>query len=274
MQTLLFHTLTIPLLLAFMLISISVQAKNDEFPGRAKYPTVPYIEISDFHKIKDKSIIVDVRSAYEHKTLRIKNALNIPLSSSSYVSEMTKLRKLNKNKKIIVYCNGKTCMKSYKATLKSIRAKIKDVISYDAGIMDWAKKYPADAVLLGESPIDPKKIISKKTFKTYLIKPEDFENKIGDGNSIVLDVRDRYQRDAAGLFAGKEQRVYINDATGLDKYITKAKNENKTLLIYDEVGKQVRWLQYYLEGKKAKSYYFMKGGVRNYYKYLDKKYKY
>ena len=259
--------------ICLFVISASSFAKNKEFPGRDRYPTVPYVTITDFYKIKDKVIIVDVRSAYEHKTLRIKNALNISVSSRSYIKNMKKLRKDSGNKKIIVYCNGKTCMKSYKAALKCKQHNIKNVVSYDAGIMDWAKKYPAEAVLLGESPIDPKKIISKKTFKTFLISPEKFENKIGAGNVLVLDTRDQLQRNATGLFPGKEKRVYINDATGLDKYIAKANREEKTLLIYDEVGKQVRWLQYYLEGKGADSYFFMKGGVRNYYKYLDKKYK-
>ena len=271
MHTLLLRILTT--LFSFLLLTVSVQAKNDEFPGRERYPTIPYITITDFYKEKDKVVVVDVRSAYEHKTLRIKGALNISISSRKFVDDMRQLRANNAGKKIIVYCNGKTCMKSYKAALKCKRNKIKNVISFDAGIMDWAKKYPDEAVLLGENPINPRKIISKKTFKTYLIPPEKFEQKIGAGNVLVLDTRDQLQRNATGLFPGKEKRVYINDATGLDKYIAKANREEKTLLIYDEVGKQVRWLQYYLEGKGADSYFFMKGGVREYYKYLDTKYK-
>lgn len=251
--------------------SINTFAKNAEFPGRDRYPTTPHISISDLHKIKDKVIIVDVRSAYEHKTLRIKKALNIPLSSKDYVKNMRELRYDNPNKQIIVYCNGKTCMKSYKAALKCKKNKIKNVVSYDAGIMDWAKKYPADAILLGESPIDPKNLISKKTFKTYLISPEEFEKKLSQ-KVLVLDVRDSFQRDATGLFSGKERSVSINDLKGLNKYIQQANKENRTLLIYDAVGKQVRWLQYFLEGKKSKSYFFMKDGSRAYYKYIAKKY--
>jgi len=37
------------------------------------------------------------------------------------------------------------------------------------------------------------------------------------------------------------------------------------LMIYDAAGKQVRWLQYYLEDKGLKSYYFMAGGINAYY---------
>lgn len=260
-------------LLIFALTSVNSYAKNTEFPGREKYPTTPYISITDFQKIKDKVAVVDVRTAYEYKTLRIKGAVNISISSKDFVNQMQLLRKANPDKKIIVYCNGKTCMKSYKAALKCKRNNIKNVISYDAGIMDWARKYPADAVLLGKSPVVPQRIISKSAFKSYLISPENFENKLGTGKVLVLDVRDQLQRNATGLFPGKERRVYINDASGLDKYIAKANKEGKTLLIYDEVGKQVRWLQYYLEGQNANSYFFMKGGVRNYYKYLDARYK-
>jgi len=256
-----------------LVTSANSYAKNSEFPGREKYPTTPYISINDLHKIKDKVVVVDVRTAYEYRTLRIKDALNISLSSKDFVSQMQLLSKANPDKKIIVYCNGKTCMKSYKAALKCKHHDIKNVISYDAGIMDWARKYPADAVLLGESPVAAQRIISKKAFKSYLITPEEFENKLGAGKVLVLDIRDQLQRNATGLFPGKERRVYINDASGLNKYIAKANKGGKTLLIYDEVGKQVRWLQYYLEEKKAKSYYFMKGGVRNYYKYLNEKYK-
>lgn len=274
MKNVLSHLIKIFLLIGIFTFSFNSYAKNDEFPGRAKYPSVPFITISDLKKIKEKAIVVDVRSKYEHQTLRIKDALNIPVSSQQFTAQMKKLRSENKDKKIIVYCNGKTCMKSYKAALKCKKAEITDVVSFDTGIMDWAKTYPDDSVLLGENPINPNKIISKKIFKSYLISPDSFEKKMGTNKVIVLDVRDRNQRNATGLFPGKEHRVYISDATGLDKYITKANDENKTLLIYDEVGKQVRWFQYYLEAKGAKSYKFMKGGVKNYYKYLDKKYKF
>ena len=209
MKSTLSNSLKILLSFCIFALSFNSYAKNEAFPGRAKYPSVPFITISDFKKIKDKVIVVDVRSKYEYQTLRIKDALNIPFSSQQFTAQMKKLRSENKGKKIIVYCNGKTCMKSYKATSTCKKAEIKDVVSFDAGIMDWANTYPNDAVLLGESPIDTSKIISKRLFKTYLINPGNFENKIGTGKVIVLDVRDRNQRNATGLFYGKEHRVYI-----------------------------------------------------------------
>ncbi|MEK7816390.1 MAG: hypothetical protein AAB294_06180, partial [Pseudomonadota bacterium] len=46
--------------------------------------------------------------------------------------------------------------------------------------------------------------------------------------------------------------------------IERAKKEKKTLLVYDQVGKQVQWFQYYLESRGLKDYYFMKGGAQAY----------
>jgi hypothetical protein len=37
------------------------------------------------------------------------------------------------------------------------------------------------------------------------------------------------------------------------------------LFIYDEVGKQVRWLQYTIEELGLKNYYFMDKGAKAYY---------
>ena len=100
-----------------LFIAISaVNAKvNDEFPVRKLYPAVPYIELEDLYKERNKVIIVDVRSSYEYETLRIKGALNISVSSTNYIADMKKLRSDNPKSKIVVYCNGRTCKKSYKA---------------------------------------------------------------------------------------------------------------------------------------------------------------
>ena len=268
-----------PLQLTNLLVSIlmllfahqvfAADAKK-EFPGRDTYPEVKFIELNDFHqKFKKKEVIVvDVRSKYEYETLRIDGALNIPLASSDFVSEMAKLRDSD-SKPIVVYCNGKTCMKSYKAARKCDSKNIKDVIAYDAGIMDFAAAYPRDALLLGKTLNDPKKLISKSNFKKRLLSPEKFGERIADTSDIVLDVRDRFQREGISMFVGREFRVPIDNTRRLDRYIEKALKGKKALLIYDAAGKQVRWLQYYLEEKGLKSYYFMAGGINAYYNDLE-----
>ena len=59
-----------------------------------------------------------------------------------------------------------------------------------------------------------------------------------------------------------------DDRAKLNAYIKQAKEENRALFIYDEVGKQVRWLQYALEKENIKNYYFMATGAKGYYKQM------
>jgi rhodanese-related sulfurtransferase len=146
------------------------------------------------------------------------------------------------------------------------------VHSYDAGIMDWARTYPELAELLGKSPVDPKKLISKKEFKKHLLSPDAYGEHVANSGAIVLDVRDRFQREALSIFVGRERRAYLDDKKKLDRYIEKAKREGKTLLVHDAAGKQVRWLQYYLKDKGLKSYYFMDGGIAAYYDKLKEEF--
>ena len=260
-------------LVFFCVLLASGQAvASAEYPGRDTYPNIDYIELADFHnKFRaNDAVVVDVRSSYEFQTLRINGAINVPLASKTFISKMRELRQQNPDKIIVVYCNGKTCMKSYKAARKCKINKIEKVVAFDAGIMDFARTHPKDAILLGKALDDPKKLISKDDFKKRLITPDQFGTRIAETGDIVLDVRDRFQREGLSIFVGREFRVGLDNTKRLDRYIGKAKKENKALLIYDAAGKQVRWLQYYLEEQGLKNYYFMKGGIRSYYDQMEK----
>jgi len=248
-------------------LAVANEKSSKEFPGRDLYPEVPFIQLKDFYQKRKRKeiIVVDVRSEYEYKTLRMEGAINIPLASKDYVSEMKKLR-ASSTVPIVVYCNGKTCMKSYVAVRRCMVEKIDNVLSYDAGILDFAKNYPKESILLGKVLNDPSKLISKEYYDEHLLSPDKFGERIAETDDIVLDVRDRFQREGISIFVGREHRVSIDDTKRLERYIDKAQNEKKYLLIYDAAGKQVEWLQYYLEDRGLKSYYFMQGGISNYYK--------
>lgn len=145
-------------------------AADSEYPGRKVYVGTPYIELKQLGEQFNEVVIVDVRSNYEFKTLHIKTARNIPLGPKNFVNDMRALRKQYPDNKIVTYCNGKTCMKSYKAASKGIE----NVVAFDASIMDWAKANPDRSVLLDVLPIDPGRLISKKDFTSKLLGPEDF----------------------------------------------------------------------------------------------------
>lgn len=253
------------LIVLLILLGNQVFAAETEFPGRKIYLDTPYITLEQLTQEFEDVIIVDVRSGYEYSTLHIKNSFNVSLNSNNFIQEMRGLRKQQPHKKIITYCNGKSCMKSYKAASKCRTNGIDNVIVFDAGIMDWAKSNPALAVLLGSSPIEPTRLISKNKFTARLLEPETFFKQANNSKSLIIDVRDPLQRAGMPLFVGREKRATLDDTKKLKALFAQAKQENRTLYIYDEAGKQVRWLMYYLENEGATNYFFMKGGAKAYF---------
>ncbi len=247
------------LLLPLLLIPGASLLANDDFPLRTEYPKVKVIELDALHDKRLDVVIFDVRSIYEYDTIHIKGSRHLAISSKTFVDTLQKLRKTEK-RPLIFYCNGHTCKKSYKAATKALSGNIDNLYAYDAGIFDWAKAYPKETVLLNNGPAYPEKMITKATFKAHLMEPGEFALRVGH-NAITLDIRDRMQVVGSRLFPTRQRSVPL-DNDKLKVYIDKAINQKKTLLIYDAVGKQVRWLQYYLESAGLRDYYFMKGGVR------------
>ena len=244
-------------------------AADKDFPGRKEFPKIPVMEMSDLHGKLNDVVIVDTRSHYEFDTLRIKDSFNIPVAEENFEQDLAKLR-AQTVKPIVFYCNGRTCYKSYIAVKKAQEAGIQNTVAFDAGIFEWVNTYPSQGVLLGKSPVNLKSLIAVNKFKSRLLDPDTFSEKATDmgSNSMVLDVRDKFQRAGIGFFPGKERWVSLDDKEKLAKYLKKAKETNKTLFIYDEVGKQVQWLQYALEEVGIKDYYFMHNGAKAYYAQL------
>jgi len=254
-----------------LFISSMALAAGDDFPGRShkKYKAAPYMELADLYKQRKSVVIVDARSSFEFDTLRIKGAINIPVSLDTFADEVKELR-AKTDKPLVFYCNGHTCMKSYKAVLKAMEVGVDNVFAYDAGIFDWTKAHPKHAELLDQSPVNLKHLISKKKLKARMLDPDSFADRatIDVSKSFVIDIRDKYQRAGIGFFPGMERWVSLNNMKKLYAYVEKAKKKNKTIYIYDEVGKQVRWLQYALERMGVKKYYFMQKGAKAYYKMI------
>ena len=248
------------------LFSSVVFAVDEGFPGRSEFPDVLVYEKSQLFDDFRDVVLVDTRSTYEYETLRIKGAVNIPVSNNDFGEKLKQLR-ASTSKPIVFYCNGRTCYKSYRAGREANNLNIDDTYAYDAGIFEWAKTYPNHAILLGKSPINPEDIIPATKYTSHLLDPDKFGEKAYQmrTTSLVIDIRDRYQRAGTGLFPSKERWASLDNQKQLQQYINLAKKQNKTLFIYDEVGKQVRWFQYALEKANIKNYYFMKKGARHYY---------
>ena len=250
------------LALASLFVATSSQAKSGPFPHREEFKDVPVVESKDLMNKLASVNVVDVRSKYEYQTLHIKGAINIPLNKVDFASQVAKLIKSN-SKPVVFYCNGGTCKKSYKAVKEALKGGVRGTKAYDAGIYAWAQIYPEQSVLLGKNPMNANDFIDNKTYKSRIIEAARFEKMMGP-NAIVLDIRDRIQRDLQ-LFPFNEHRAELDDTASIRNYVQMAKRSNKTLLVYDKVGKQVRWFQYYLEKEGVRNYYFMKGGSEGYY---------
>ena len=255
-------------LLVGLFSSASFGADSDpQFPGRDLYREVPTYSLAEVFKKLDSIAIVDSRSQYEFDTLHIKGALNISLSDKDFDTKLRILRG-STDKPIVFYCNGVSCHKSYQAVRRAIFLKVDNTFAYDAGIFAWAKAHPEKSVLLGNSPIRQADIIDKDAFNAHLLSPKEFGSQV-EHSSLVLDVRDRFQRDGIGFFPGLERRVSLDQADKIDKTLRIAKNDKRPLLIYDEAGSQVQWLQYRLVNAGVTNYYFMQGGAKAYYDMLD-----
>lgn len=253
--------------LTTLLASSFAYANTDEFPGRKEFPEVKIYTKEHLNSNFDDVLVIDTRSNYEFETIHINTAINISVSDKDFAEQVKEVRQRT-NKPIVFYCNGRTCYKSYKATKAAIKSNIRNVFAYDAGMFEWAKTYPDRTTLLGKSPIDPSDLLNKATLKSHMLAPAKFsEMAYGMGEKAdILDIRDVTQRaNSIGYFVGMEHWVSINNKERILKSLRRANKKNKTLLIYDAVGKQVRWLQYTLEKENIENYFFMEKGARGFY---------
>ena len=245
------------LLVIYFLAWTSLFAQD--YPGRDKYQSVEFIETASLDQDFDNVRVIDVRSTFEFSIIHIVGAENIPLSSTDFLERFRE--QASEGKKLVTYCNGHTCYKSYKAALRAINGGVKNVVAYDSGIFDWAKAHRERAELLGSSPVDPARLLSKAQLNEHTLEPEEFASRIG-GGVTTIDIRGPAQRGGVGLFGINDIAIPLESRERLLTYIRKFKKNGKVLYIYDEAGRQVRWMQYLIEAEGIKNYYFMKGGAK------------
>jgi rhodanese-related sulfurtransferase len=120
-------------------------------------------------------------------------------------------------------------------------------------------------VLLGNTPVDPGKLISKDALNAKKLDWTAFSAKAAEKGAMVVDIRDPFQR-AKDASLDQNKSVNLKGVRNipldrLTKLLEKGEFKNKQLLIFDAVGKQVRWLQYYLEEGGYTNYAFLAKGV-------------
>jgi len=256
------NNISILILLIIMLSTyINISIAND-FPYRQKYGDVIPIETQELFMKYNRGdvVIIDVRSNIEYNVIHIIKSINIEFSNINFISKIKKISSDNPGKIIVFYCNGVTCLKSYEATRKSINAGLLNCMVYDAGIPAWVKAYPEKTLLLGKIVKDPKKqIIPTEEFLKKCLDFEQFKEKAKSPDAITVDVRDYIQKYSN--IPELDMALPIPLDKFIPNFIERKFNQDKTLMIFDQVGKQVRWLEYYLIENGYRNYYFLKGGA-------------
>ncbi len=248
-------------LILLALCSISIASGNKDFPLRDNYPNLTSISGEKLNDIFSEAIIIDTRNKVEYNVIHIKGATNI-LVGKMKKKDLLELRELESSTPIIFYCNGTTCSKSYKATRKAAIWGFNNIYVYNEGIFAWASSFPQQTELFGEvltkSELN-EKLISKEDFNNKCVKPTDFAEKVFSSDYTIYDIRDRKERTETPLHLPNTKKVNLDQFVS---FMDKKAIAETNILIFGNVGKQVRWIQYYLEKNNYKNYYFLHGGVR------------
>jgi len=240
------------------LLSAALVLADDDFPLRAKYPDVKVMSTDELATAYDATIVVDVRSQMEFDVAHVNKANHVPLSKDTFAADLEIIRGKSDAAAMAFYCNGHTCAKSYKAAKASQAAGFQNIYAYDSGIFDWINAQPDKATLMGKTPASKDQIISKKDLNSKMLSYDAFKTKASEPNAKVIDIRDQFQREKIPDIPGL-RNIPLDQLTEL---LEKKQYIDKQLLILDAVGKQVRWLQYYLEEFGYTNYAFLKGGVK------------
>jgi rhodanese-related sulfurtransferase len=254
--------------LAFLALVIGLvagpagSAENSDFPARKDYLDTQPINMEELVEkyVAGTVVLVDVRSKIEYDVIHPVDAVHIPISNVSFVADVGALAEKNPGKSLAFYCNGVTCLKSYEAARKAASAGHKYCRVYDGGIPEWATKQPEKTLLLGKLIENPQtQLISKDDFHRRCLEFEAFKSEASRPSAVVMDVRDNIQ--SSGSLPGLENALRIPLDRLIPNVVESKKHQDKTLLIFDQVGKQVEWLQYYLVEHGYKNYYFLSGGA-------------
>ena len=235
-------------------------APAGEFPFRSKYKDVEVVSLEDLAARRGEFIVVDVRAELEFNVVHIKDAVHKPIARRDFVDSVAALRAKDAEQPVAFYCNGHTCEKSYQAARKAKEAGFQNVFAYDAGIFDWVRAHPDKSVLLDSSPADLGKLIPASAFEAKSLSHADFVAKMKGPNVMVIDMREPMQRKTMPKLP--EGVTVVNKySIALVRALQGESLKGKELLIFDAVGKQVRWLQYHLENGGHENYWFLRGGV-------------
>ncbi|MGM0552622.1 MAG: rhodanese-like domain-containing protein [Pseudomonadota bacterium] len=240
-----------------------------EFPGRSLYDRfgVQAIDLFDLRGQLSRFTVIDVRPRFEYDILHIEGAHHVDLHAPDFLDQVRELER-EFGGPLVFYCNGRQSYLSYRAVARvNEQDDIGPAQAFDAGILDWAERYPSHTLLWGTSlDVSDESLISDEEFQARLLDAQAFAERVRENpDAVVLDIRSPAERDEISLFTGREQAVPLTEMDRLDATLRAVQDAGQSLLIFDQHGQQVRWLQYHLEERGIQDYHFLDGGLQGFY---------
>lgn len=240
----------------------SSSESNGSSNGRDLYPDLAFIEAETIRKDYLNYTIVDVRSNYEYRVLRMADSVSIPANDMSFEVRLRNLVRKHKQT-VVLYGNGGKDRHAHDAARIAKRNKIDNILVFDGDILSWAENAPEYTELNGKAIEAENELIEASALNEKLVSEEEFAKKfLQGGESVLLDIRDDVQTNQYQL-QSSSVNIPLDHQSKLLQFLNRTKLEDKTLLIYDDFGLQSRWLIYQLEKLQIENYYFLKNGIAN-----------
>lgn len=136
-----------------VLLVISLFSSSHLFAGKVETPSsLKGATIVNASKVKELqsqgAVVVDTRKGLEFAEAHVKGAIHVPYKEKSakvadfdMKKDKWKAKKLpkDKNTKLVLYCNGKTCWKSFKSSKTAVSMGYKNVYWFRGGMPEWKK---------------------------------------------------------------------------------------------------------------------------------------
>ncbi|MDX2505706.1 MAG: rhodanese-like domain-containing protein [Gammaproteobacteria bacterium] len=271
------------LLLSFtgVCAEISPEDLDKQFPNRKFYPQLDYVTTKQMLEAvsKEQYNVIDARPDLAYNTLHIKGAIHLSSGDKQFISKIMKIVNSN-NKPIVFYCGGLACVKSYKASVKTIdellkRSIVRKVYTYDSGISSFAYANPDWVLKNGKEISADNPLLDKEKIKKHAKNAEEFTRLINNDDQnqyVILDIREKKQKILNKLFMfKKEKKITLLQPEKLIVFLNKQKMNGKTLMVYGSVEKQIESLYPLIEASGIKKWFYLEGGEIAYSQYMIEK---
>ena len=243
--------------LLFICCSVGHPQCSWSSPYRAFFPRIETISTAELHDQLFTSTLVDVRSRFEFDVVHIARSINLPLETGQFADRIGRLVPVQDDLQLVLIGNDPDCSRAFEAAGIARSQGISQVRVYDAGVFSWLHAHPERTRLMGESPARLEVVLPLTSHHQRRLSFEQLLAEAEKPQSIVIDVRNFYQRH-------RVPRDLPYRAIETEALLTAIGDRiwaNQRLLIIDEDGSRSRWLHLFLRAAGFSDFSFLEGGM-------------